>query len=402
MKIGFVAPMNVIAGGLFVVYKQAHHLKEIGHDVSIIFVSEKKGIEVTHYPQFSLKTTSLVAAAVDPKNYDIVIATWWETYFDMFRIPAKHHIYFCQSDERRFYTDPSRVEPLFVELTYLEKQVGFITEAKWIKYWLENDYGVTVKYAPNGIDNQLFNPRVKPKVAKTEKVRVLIEGPGSISYKKIDLAFKVTNQFKNIEVMYASNDGFVKPEWQYNYLFTMLPLQEMPAIYTSCDILLKLSSVEGFFGPPLEMMACGGTAVVSDVTGFDEYIVDGKNALVVPIDDEAKAVAALGKLIDDASLRKQLSENGLKTARELDWKSRMPLFSRAIEELCTRPPTTSLDFRYRNIILGQVKDSTIKHREIEQRLVIVENFISKVTSLGILKTYRFIKRITKSKTGSEY
>ena len=391
MKIGFVAPMNVSAGGLFVAYKHAHHLKEVGHDVSIVFVSAEKGLSVSLYPNFSLKTTTLSAAAVEINKYDVVIATWWETYFDMFRIPSSHYFYFCQSDERRFYTDESRVEPLFVELTYIEKQVGFITEAKWIKNWLETDYGVTVKYAPNGVDTQLFNPNVKPIIPKLGKVRVLIEGPGSISYKKIDLAFKVTNQFKDIEVIYVSNDGIVKPEWRYDHLFTMVPLHEMPAIYTSCDILVKLSSVEGFFGPPLEMMACGGTAVVSNVTGFDEYIVDGKNALVVPLDDEIKTTIALKKLIEDTSLRKQLSENGIQTAKELDWKSRLPLFASAIDELCVRPTFASNEFRYRNIILGQIKDNSVKRREIEQRLITVENLINKVASLGIFRAYRYLK-----------
>ena len=51
-------------------------------------------------------------------------------------------------------------------------------------------------------------------------------------------------------------------------------------IYRSCDVIVKLSYVEGMFGPPLEMFHCGGTSIVYDVTGHDEYIVHGKNGLV--------------------------------------------------------------------------------------------------------------------------
>jgi len=85
---------------------------------------------------------------------------------------------------------------------------------------------------------------------------------------------------------------------------------EMKKIYSSCDILLKLSRVEGFFGPPMEMMACGGAVVVGRVTGYDEYITDGFNALVVdPLDVQA-ASDAVKRLIEDKALYSKLVANG--------------------------------------------------------------------------------------------
>jgi hypothetical protein len=43
---------------------------------------------------------------------------------------------------------------------------------------------------------------------------------------------------------------------------------DTPLVYRSCDILGKLSYVEGMFGPPLEMFHCGWTAIVYNVTGM--------------------------------------------------------------------------------------------------------------------------------------
>jgi len=54
--------------------------------------------------------------------------------------------------------------------------------------------------------------------------------------------------------------------------FSRVAIEKTPEIYRSCDVLVKLSYVEGMFGPPLEMFHCGGTAIVYDVTGHDEYI----------------------------------------------------------------------------------------------------------------------------------
>jgi len=93
----------------------------------------------------------------------------------------------------------------------------------------------------------------------------------------------------------------------------------MRKIYSSCDILLKMSRVEGFFGPPLEMMACGGAVVVSKVTGYDEYITHGYNALVVEMGDVQGAKEAVKSLLEDELLRKSLILNGKKTADHWKW-----------------------------------------------------------------------------------
>src|SRR4051794_22959383 len=107
MRIAFVLPVNGIAGGIYVSYQQAHYLASQGHDVSILFVSGLHGLKVTHYPGFSLKTELLQQAVDQDQEYDVVFATWWETYYEMFSLKARHYLYFCQSDERRFY--PSKM-----------------------------------------------------------------------------------------------------------------------------------------------------------------------------------------------------------------------------------------------------------------------------------------------------
>ena len=81
-----------------------------------------------------------------------------------------------------------------------------------------------------------------------------------------------------------------------NKCFSRIPIHKTAEIYRSCDVLVKLSYVEGMFGPPLEMFHCGGTAIVYDVTGHEEYIEDGKNAIVVKKDNEEEVVSWLKKL----------------------------------------------------------------------------------------------------------
>ncbi|TXH29807.1 MAG: glycosyltransferase [Elusimicrobia bacterium] len=355
MKIAFITPCNAIAGGLFVVYRHAHYLQSIGHDVRIIFADGSQGRQVTWYPNFSVPVSLLVEEAAAPTEYDAVIATWWETYYDMFHLNARTYLYFCQSDERRFYEKGLDSPALLVERTYCDPRVRVITEAKWIQRMFQNDFGVEAGYAPNGVDLSRFHPEVAPLAPRGPRVRVLVEGPGGVPFKRVDLAFRVTARVPDIEVWFVSGDGVCESHWQAARVFKKVKFEDMTPSYASCDIIVKLSTVEGVFGPPLEMFACGGTAVVSNVSGYDEYIVDGQNALVVAMDDEEGAVDALSRLVSDAGLRQRLSAAALQTARAWDWDQQTPIFAKVLAGFCERPIPMPRTARLDYLLLNRLR-----------------------------------------------
>jgi glycosyltransferase involved in cell wall biosynthesis len=130
----------------------------------------------------------------------------------------------------------------------------------------------------------------------------------------------------------VSASGRPETDWKCDKFFTKVPFGKMRHIYSSCDILLKMSRVESFAYPPLEMMACGGTAVVGKVTGIEEYIVNGYNALVVDQGDIQGAHNALKILIEDEKLRNELIENGKKTAEKFRWDPSIDLLENIFSE----------------------------------------------------------------------
>jgi glycosyltransferase involved in cell wall biosynthesis len=122
------------------------------------------------------------------------------------------------------------------------------------------------------------------------------------------------------EVWCVSSSGHPQPGWRCDRFFQRVPQSQMKHIYSSCDVFLKLSEVECFFLPPLEMMACGqGACVLGEVTGIDEYVVDQHNALVVKQGDVDAARRAVQRLIDDVNLRQRLIDGGLATASQFEW-----------------------------------------------------------------------------------
>ena len=94
----------------------------------------------------------------------------------------------------------------------------------------------------------------------------------------------------------------------------------MRKIHSSCDVFLKMSRVEGFFGPPMEAMACGCSVVVGKVSGYDEYIVHEENALVAEQGDVEGARRVVQRLLSDAALRDRLVKRGFETAKAWTWE----------------------------------------------------------------------------------
>ena len=89
----------------------------------------------------------------------------------------------------------------------------------------------------------------------------------------------------------------------------------MAELYSQTDVVLKLSRVEGMFGPPLEGFHRGATCVVTAVTGHEEYVEHGWNGLVADWDDPRGTGRLLDLLARDRRLLHFLRSNALATAK---------------------------------------------------------------------------------------
>ncbi|WP_309120828.1 glycosyltransferase [Paenibacillus sp.] len=310
-KIGYVIPGCGISGGIAVICQHVNRLLKRGYDVILITEDDKE--EISWFPN---QKVEIVPIKRMPLNLDILVATGWSTAYTIRNLPAKRKFYFVQSDETRFHPEGSKDKEMTRQTYTFDYE--FMTEAKWIQCWLKEQFSKDSYYVPNGLDEEIIHPS-EPLLPKGNKLRVLLEGPIDIPYKGMEDAFLAVKDL-DCEIWCVSSAGRPREGWRCDQFFEKLPMNKMKEIYSSCDIFLKMSRVEGFFGPPLEMMACGGACVVGEVTGYDEYIVDEYNALVVKQGDIEGAKAAVKRLIEDSELRSKLIMNGKKTADQWKWE----------------------------------------------------------------------------------
>jgi glycosyltransferase involved in cell wall biosynthesis len=311
MKIAYLIPGTGISGGIAVVCQHVNRLLVRGQDAFMVSQSGQTTID-----WFPNQKARVIPIEKYPKDTDILIATGWSTSFAVAKLPARQKFYFVQSDETRFHPKESPFRYL-TAFSYLF-DFNYFTEARWIQGWLKDNFGHKAEIISNGLDETIWH-QTKPIAPKTDRPRVLLEGAIGLPYKGMEDAFNVVKDL-DVEVWCVSSFGAPRPEWKCDRFFNECSMSEMHKIYSSCDILLKMSRMEGFFGPPMEMMACGGAVVVGKVTGYDEYIVDGYNALVVEPGDIQAAKSAILRLINDPELKRTLIENGKKTAAEWKWE----------------------------------------------------------------------------------
>lgn len=340
MKCIFTLGSPAIGGGTNVIFEHATRMVKEGEEVYIVTDRKIKPEEYSwHTSAHLLKWVTY--DEVYGEEFDMCIVTWWRTVYEAYKIKAKKYVYFVQSIESKFYPEEEQGLKMLAEMTYL-LGMKVITEATWIKKYLEK-YGVDAYLVHNGIRKDIFTVD-GPKYKKNKGLRVLVEGPVDVSFKNIPKTVDLVNKSEADELwMLTSSD--IKEYPGVDKVFSRVPPKDCAKIYRSCDVIVKLSYVEGMFGPPLEMFHCGGTTIVYDVTGHDEYIVDNKNGLVVKTDDDDKVVEYINKLKKDNNLLKNLKKEAIKTASKWEsWEEASLKFYNVVKKLNKLPSINQQEF----------------------------------------------------------
>ncbi|MFC6795410.1 glycosyltransferase family 4 protein [Halobaculum halobium] len=108
---------------------------------------------------------------------------------------------------------------------------------------------------------------------------------------------------------------------------------EVAHYYTAADVFCLPSHHESFGMVNIEAMACGTPVVSTRIDAIEEYLVDGKNGLLVPPGDVDGLAAALRRLADDASLRERLGRNARETASQFSWDAQTARLEEIYERL---------------------------------------------------------------------
>ena len=187
---------------------------------------------------------------------------------------------------------------------------------------------------PNGTDKILFkkvkNNKFRKKNNLTEKYLVLffgrlnpIKGPDKLAH----VAINITKKRKDIAFVWVGPDEgkakeverLIKPYKNMKYLGPLRGKENIAEMYQSADIYVLPSYREGLPLTLFEAMASGLPIVACPVNGIPYEMKEPENGFFSNFTDIKKLEENILKLIDNASLRKQISENNFKKSQDFDW-----------------------------------------------------------------------------------
>ena len=389
MQVAFVVNDLQLSGGVGVVVAHARRLAERhGMDVAFVLAREQ---EDPHWQELA-NVEVLALDAARSRRFDVVVSTWWETVAAAFQLDGARHASFVQSIEDRFYF-PDEPDRLAATVT-LGLPVAFITEATWIQELLADlRPDATCHLVRNGIDKEVFAPVASPQ-AHDGPLRILVEGYASTWFKGVNDAIAAVREMAEPHALTVvapdrtglEADGAAR-------VIGPITSQQMADEYASADVVLKLSRVEGMYGPPLEGFHKGATCVTTEVTGHEMYIEHGVNALVVDWDDLRGTARQLDLLARDREFLMELRRGALETARRWpSWDEAAEEMAGALRAIAQAPPPDP--YAHVERLLTDVR-SAIE----QQRLLTIErrDLLRQVKQLDRIKALPGIRQYRRAK-----
>jgi hypothetical protein len=324
MRIAFAVEDLGRGGGQIMIVKQANGLAATGrHEVFLVVASDERALLTELNPKITVLPQT---EATDLPEMDLVLATWWGTGLWFTQIPSRGYGQFAQSLEDRFFSENDRIGRAWASSVQLSG-LPTITEASWIQEWMARlAPSQPTTLARNGIDKQIFTAAGRPERLPEAPLRVLVEGT-SAWFKGTRIALEaVASTNIPIDLTYVSSgEDWVDQDLRlpkklsrYRRLHG-IDHEHMAELMRSSDVLIKLSTVEGMPGPPLEAMHCGATVIATPVRGIEEYATHGYNCALVPFGDHVAAARWLERLWRYPALLARLEQGALATAA--NWPS---------------------------------------------------------------------------------
>jgi len=229
-------------------------------------------------------------------------------------VKCHKYIYFMQALETRFGLNEGNFDAAINAAYTYVLGIPTVTNASWMQNLIATHTNSKTWLVRPGIEKSIFR---NVSSRKNHDFTVLVEGNASTQAKIVPQSLEVCALAKVPRLIHVS--PVPRRKSKAYEVYSKVPYIEMPRYYSQTDVLLKLTRSEGVFGPPIEAFHCGATSIVSKVTGYDEYIVDGVNGMVIDVDDFERARELLLELQTNNELLQSLKKGAAITAS--NWPS---------------------------------------------------------------------------------
>ncbi|MFL6583377.1 MAG: glycosyltransferase [Chthoniobacterales bacterium] len=240
----------------------------------------------------------------------------------------------------RILTDDSFLESLawrYMRWFYGQADTVFVNSEQYRQSWIARGFAPEkLNILPRGLDTDLFHPGRRDKkfwrqfgrngaAASKDTLRLLYVGRVSRE-KDLDVLASAYRQLREsgrrVELAVVGHGPYSEAlaEKLPDAIFTgYLSGEQLANAYASADIFAFPSTTDTFGNVVLEAQASGLPALVSDIGGPKELVINGYNGFITKARDVGALVTAITNLMDDSQLRTQMGENARHSVVERNW-----------------------------------------------------------------------------------
>jgi len=234
---------------------------------------------------------------------------------------------------------PNLRDRLYLALDYkgVKKAARVIAVSRATKQDLIHHLGIPeerISVVYEGIDHQVFKPSRRRLIDHPYVLFVGSEHPRKnfIGVLRAFGALKKDGSFEELKLVKVGRAGGAEAEFRKESLKVIDELglreeviftdyvaeEDLAAYYSSAECFVLPSFYEGFGFPPLEAMACGCPAIVSNRSSLPE--VTGEAAIQVDPDDADGIATSLHRVLTDRELTRRLVDRGFERAAGFTWE----------------------------------------------------------------------------------
>jgi glycosyltransferase involved in cell wall biosynthesis len=281
---------NRPVGGIKMLYRHCGLLSSLGFCARPVLLGNFK---ITWF-NYTARPVKIKKIGYKLNKDDIVVCPGTIPYEGLKFENAKKIIFiqnWINATSQRPWLRPQDMEKSYLELGYDK----IITCGKYVTNFL----GVNKKGDSTIITNALDHSRFAYKPELKEENRILFLSRKNLGDTK-KIIMRVKKKFHSAKFIGIN----------------CLKEKEIIKQYQKADIFLATGYPEGFGLPPLEGMACGCAVVGFTGKGGDEYMIDGRTALVSRDGDTIDVAKKLVELLQNKELKETIRKNGYYKSKE--------------------------------------------------------------------------------------
>lgn len=333
LHIVYIMAWTKTCGGSKIILEYANRLTQRGHLITIVTYDEKpKWFRLDEKINF-IQVGENEKIENNIPDSDLVVATSWKCIYSGIKANKAPVAFFEQGGSHIFNVESLSEEKRKTVEDRIKKVPFIYTVSKYTRDKIMEVYHRNSKVMYNAVDENIFFIDNNKKEDRDNIVITLI-GSEEFKFKNVDAILEAVRilkgKYNNIQLNWISQ---TEPKKNTEKAIINPPQIEIGNILRKTDIYICNSEYESFGLPTLEAMTCGAAVITSDTGGMRDFVIDGKNALIIKKNDVNDIVNKVEILIKDPIYRRRIIEEGVNTSKRFNWKNSIDAMEKYFREL---------------------------------------------------------------------